>query len=101
MTVGNEKSAHYPDAHGQLYNSDGREGKKWYKDDLAKYKADSIFYDNSRRIPDSDKTINWHADLRLVGVNKDGSYTTLLKGSWGYSLAPNGTVTQEDWKEIK
>jgi hypothetical protein len=100
LTVGDEKPVHFRDG-GGLYNTDGRTEKKWYKDDLAKYKADSIFWDASRRMPDSNKAIIWHADLQLVGVKGDGTYSTLKKMSWGFSLNPDGDLKREDYKEVQ
>jgi RHS repeat-associated protein len=99
LTNPGEKPVTYRDG-GGLYNTPSRMAKQWYKDDLASQKADSIFYDSPARLPDTAGNITWHANLNLVGVNQDGSLTTLKSISYGFSLSPSGTVTLEQLKGI-
>jgi len=99
LTLPGQDPTTYTDG-GGLFNDPERVATDGYQHDLQLRQADSIFFDTPARLPDSNGTTVWHADLRLVGVNPDGSLTTIQTMSYGFSLSSSGTVTKEPLKGV-
>jgi RHS repeat-associated protein len=62
----------------------------------AQYEGGStIFHDNSGRNYSPTESVSWHADLSLVGINRDGTYDTLKSYSYGFLLDDNKEMVQK------
>lgn len=61
---------------------------------LAKaHGASTIFSDQPAR-QFSGKSISWHANLSLVGINKNGTFNRLKNFSYGFTLDAKGVHVQ-------